>query len=59
MDMVARRHTLHDLDPQFDAGLHDDFVNTVTHRPLQNLIVMFCGPNDLKPFGKIACEGTC
>ena len=57
--MVARRHTLHDLDPQFDAGLQDDFVNTATHRPLQNLIVIFFSPNDLKPFGKIACEGTC
>ena len=55
--MVARRLTLHNLDPQFDAGLHDGFVNTVTHRLLQDLIVLFCGPNDVKPLVKSLVSG--
>ena len=41
MDMVARLHTLHNMDPQSGAGLHDDFTDAVTHRPLQNFIAYF------------------
>ena len=49
MHMVARQHTLYDMNPLFSAGLHDDFANAVTYRPLQNLLAIFCGPNDVKP----------
>ena len=52
MDVVARQHTLHDMDPQFGAGMHDDFANAVTHRSLQKLAAIFCGPNDVKPVVK-------
>ena len=57
MDVVARQHTLHYMYPQFGAGLHDDFANAVTHRPLQNLIAIVCGPKDLKPVVKSRVSG--
>ena len=57
MDVVARQHTLHDMDPQFGAGLHDDFVNAVTHQPLQNLVAIFGGSNDVKPVVKSRVSG--
>ena len=49
MDMIARLHTLHNMDPQSGAGLHDDFTDAATHRPLQNFVAIFFGPNDVKP----------
>ena len=52
-----RQHTLHDMAPQFGAGLHDDFANAVTHRRLQNLVAIFCGPNDVKPLVKSRVSG--
>ena len=57
MDVVACQYNLHDLDPQFDAGLHDNFANAITHRPLQILIAIFFGPNDVKPVVKSRVSG--
>ena len=57
MDMVARLHTLHNMDPQSGAGLHDDFADAVTDQPLQNFVAIFCGPNDVKPVVKSRLSG--
>ena len=52
MDVVARQHTLYDMNRQLGASLNDDFANVVTHRLLQNPVAIFCGPNDVKPVVK-------
>ena len=57
MDVVARQYTLHDMDPQFGTGLHDDFANVVTHQPLQKLVAIVCGPKDVKPVVKSRVGG--
>lgn len=57
MDVGARQHTLHDMDPQFGVGLHDDFANVVTHQPLQNLVAIFGGIKYVKPVVKSRVSG--
>ena len=57
MDVVARQHTLYDMNRQLGVSLNDDFVNVVTHRLLQNLVAIFCGPNDVKPVVKSRVSG--
>ena len=57
MDVVARQHTLYDMNRQLGASLNDDFANVVTHRLLQNLVAIFCGSNDVKPVVKSRVSG--
>ena len=49
MDVFARQHALHDMDPLFGAGPHDDFAKAISHQPLQKLVAIFCSPNVVKP----------
>ncbi len=57
MDMVARQHTLHDVDTHFFAGLADDLTDTFAHRSLQNLVAVFCDPHDVESVVKSRVRG--
>nr|MBC6964607.1 hypothetical protein [Roseobacter litoralis] len=55
--MVATQHAFHNMDAHFSTGLHDNLSDTLPHRPLQNLVAIFCGPHDVKPVVKSRVSG--
>lgn len=57
MDVVACQNTLHDVHAHLFAALYDDLADPVAHRPLQNLVAIFCGPNDVEPVIKSRVSG--
>lgn len=47
-DMIEVQNALHNMYVHLYASLYDNLVYPLTHRALENLVSIFCGPHAVK-----------
>ena len=47
MDVIAGQNAFYDMNAHLGASLANDLANTLAHGTLQNLVTVFCRPDDV------------